>query len=78
MLRQADVYVFALLHHTDKSTIDPLNVGQERFYVLPTSVLNARMRSQHSITLQSLEKECRGCVAFGELAEAVTAAAMRN
>ena len=26
--RQADVYVFALLHHHDKATLDPLNAAQ--------------------------------------------------
>ncbi|MGQ0814233.1 MAG: hypothetical protein ACT4O1_07175, partial [Gemmatimonadota bacterium] len=50
--RQADVYVFALLVHKDKRTVDPLNVDQWRFYVLPTRVLDARERSQHSITLK--------------------------
>jgi hypothetical protein len=53
--RQADVYVFALLAHKDKSTIDPLNVKQWQFYVLATSVLDGRTRSQHSITLKTLE-----------------------
>jgi hypothetical protein len=56
--RQADVYVFALHRHADKSTIDPLEVTQWSFYVLPTSELNARPRSQSSITLNSLKKMC--------------------
>jgi hypothetical protein len=73
--RQAHVYVFALLAHTEKSTVDPLDVSQWRFYVLPTTVLNARVRSQHSITLRTLEKQCDGCVAFGDLAAAVAKAA---
>jgi len=69
--RQADVYVCALLAHRDKATIDPLNVNQWRFYVLPTAVLDARTRSQHSITLKSLEALSGGPVAFAELCEAV-------
>ena len=73
--RQADVYVFALLFHEDKSTIDPLDVSQWRFYVLPTATLNARMRSQHSITLRTLERECDVCISFSDLAAAVTKAA---
>lgn len=52
--RQADVYVLALLKHQNKATIDPLNLDQWEFFVLPTSVLNERTRSQHSITLPSL------------------------
>lgn len=54
--RQADVYVFALLAHADKASIEPLNVEQWRFFVVPTAVLNARTRSQHSITLASLRR----------------------
>jgi len=52
--RHADVYVFCLLHHTDKLTIDPLNINQWEFYVLATQQLNEYKRSQHSITLKSL------------------------
>ena len=53
--RHADVYVFALLAHKDKQTVDPLNVNQWDFYVLPMSVLDKRTRSQHSITLKTLD-----------------------
>lgn len=38
--RQADVYVFALLAHRDKPTIDPMNLDQWRFYVLSTAALD--------------------------------------
>ena len=69
--RQADVYVFALLAHREKSSIDPLNITQWRFYVLPTAALDARERSQHSITLRSLELLCRGDVGYSELAAAI-------
>jgi hypothetical protein len=65
--RQADVYVFALLWHQEKSTIDPLNVRHWRFYVLPTTVLDARTRSQHSITLRTLEVLAGRCVPYEEL-----------
>ena len=54
--RSSGLYVFAVLTHKDKSTIDPLNIDQWQFYVLPTKVLDTRSRSQHSITLKSLEK----------------------
>lgn len=53
-VRCADVYVFALLAHRDKATVEPLNVDQWRFFVVPTAVLDARTRSQHSITLNTL------------------------
>jgi len=53
--RHADVYVFCLLHHEDKLTVDPLNLDQWEFYVLATKQLNEYTRSQHSITLKSLK-----------------------
>lgn len=69
--RQADVYVFALLAHRDKETVDPMDVGQWRFYVLPTSVLDRRTRSQHSISLKTLENLSKGTVAYSDLAQSV-------
>lgn len=42
--RQAQVYVFALLAHKEMASIDPLNVNQWSFFVLPTAVLDARTR----------------------------------
>jgi hypothetical protein len=76
--RQADVYVFALLAHIDKATIDPLDLGQWRFYVLPTSLLDARSRSQHSITLKSLEGLAGPPVEYAGVNEAVERAAGRR
>jgi hypothetical protein len=57
--RHAHVYVFALLAAKDKQRVNPLNVLQWHFYVLPTAKLNRRKRSQHSITLKSLEDETK-------------------
>ena len=71
--RQAEVYVLALLHHQDKLTVDPLNLKQWSFFVLPTSVLDGRKRSQHSITLRSLQT-ITSPVPYSRLAAAVTAA----
>ena len=55
--RHADVYVLALFAHQDKSTANPLNVDQWQFWVVPTSWLDVRQRSQQSITLTSLQRE---------------------
>jgi len=71
---QADVYVFALLDHLDKSTVDPLDTDQWCFFVLATRVLDARTRSQHSITLTSL-KALVGPVSYSMLSVAVERAA---
>ena len=69
--RQADVYVFALLAHKKKPTIDALNLDQWRFYVLATATLDARKRSQDSITLKSLETLAGPPIDFAGLATAV-------
>jgi hypothetical protein len=68
--RSADIYVFALLHHSVKSSLDPLDLTQWTFFVVPTSELNTRTRSQHSITLPSLTRIAES-VGFGQLGAAV-------
>jgi hypothetical protein len=73
--RHADVYVFALLACQDKPTLDPLNLDQWQFFVLPTRALDNRTRSQHSITLRSLETLAGPAIGFARLAEAVENAA---
>jgi hypothetical protein len=72
--RLADVYVFALLAHLDKSSLNPLYLDQWQFYVMSTRAINERKRSQHSITLNSLRRMNTGPVSFGNLRAAVIAA----
>ena len=54
--RHADMYVFCVLKHKNQNTIDPLKMEQWEFYVVPTIDLDNYKRSQHSITLKSLNK----------------------
>ncbi len=53
--RQSDIYVFCLLKHKDKGTLNPLCLEQWEFYVLPTLSINNYKRSKSSITLKSLQ-----------------------
>jgi hypothetical protein len=69
--RHADVYVFALLAHKDKGTVDPLNLAQWQFWAVPTEDLDGRPRSQHSITLTSLCKLAGDPVHYEDLCTAV-------
>lgn len=71
--RHADVYVFALLAHKEQQTLNPIDVSQCEFFVLPTVVLDTRERSQHSITLPSLRRLAEP-VSFRELPRAVAEA----
>lgn len=61
--RQSDVYIFALLAHKDQKTINPLNLDQWTFYILPTKVLNEKLPVAKTISLRKLISlnvvECR-------------------
>ncbi|HEY4099873.1 MAG TPA: hypothetical protein VGM20_03230 [Gemmatimonadales bacterium] len=74
-VRTAHVYVFALLFHKSKATLDPLNLDQWQFFVLPTRTLDERERSQSSITLASLEGLVQA-IPFAGLRHAVEAASL--
>ena len=75
-MRQAMVYVFALLAHTDQSTLDPFDVSQWQFFVVPTVALDRRTRSQHSITLRSLRALVGEPVGYYDLQRAIADAAV--
>jgi hypothetical protein len=55
--RQADVYVFAVLHHMDQRTVDPLDLDQWTSYVLPTEALNRVLPNQKRIRLGVLQRK---------------------
>jgi len=55
-VRQSDVYVFCILAHKNKGTIDPLNLNQWEFYVISTEVLNKYVGNQKTITLSKLKQ----------------------
>lgn len=54
--RQADIYVFCHHSHTDQATVNPLDVSQWEFYLLPTKVLNEKLPNQKSVSLTTLKK----------------------
>ena len=68
--RHADVYVFCLLKHEVKQTVNPLNLDHWDFYVLSTHELNNYTRSQHSITINSLQK-LTPAISYYEINDAV-------
>ena len=71
--RQADVYVFALLAHKDKLTINPMNLDQWKFYVLSTAELDRHFNNQKRLSLSGLEKHASP-VGFQRLKDAVSMA----
>ena len=68
--RQATVYVFALLAHRDKTTVDPINLDQWKFYVLSTGWLNEHFLDQKKISLSKLS-ELASQIDYGELKSAI-------
>ena len=76
--RSAAVYVFCLLNGTDSHHVDPLDVEQWTFYVLPTSVLNREVPEQKTIRLGPLKDLGAHSCAYSELKTAIHAAAAVN
>ncbi|MAT38346.1 MAG: hypothetical protein CL946_01945 [Ectothiorhodospiraceae bacterium] len=53
--RHSDFYVFCHLKHKDQSTIDPLNLDQWDFYVVPTPLIDQHCSDSKSIGLSRLK-----------------------
>lgn len=69
--RQADVYVFCLLNHEDKNTVDPLNLNQWEFYIISREELDLKKKNQKSIRLTSLKKLNPIKATYGEIKNAI-------
>ncbi len=57
------MYVFCVLAHLDDQTIDPLELTQWKFYILPTSTLDSSLGNQKTVSLSRLKG--LGAVALG-------------
>lgn len=54
--RQSHAYVFCLLKHRDKQTVNPLDLDQWEFYVAPTALLDKHIPTQKTIVFSFFEK----------------------
>lgn len=54
--RQSDIYVFCILNHKDKKTVNPLNINQWEFYILKTSIIDEKCNNSKTISLTRLKK----------------------
>jgi len=52
--RKSDIYIFCVLAHTDKESVNPLDLSQWDFYLLDTNILNTKVPTQKTISLSSL------------------------
>lgn len=69
--RQADVFVFALLSHQDKATLDPLDLAQWQFFVLPAAILDEKLPQQKMMRLSTLLRLQPITVRFGHIRTAI-------
>ena len=78
MVRSADVYVFSLLQHRDKSNVDPMDLAQWTFFAVPTLQIHAKFGIQKSISLGPLTDLHGPPFGFAELKARVAQAAKWN
>jgi hypothetical protein len=69
--RQADLYVFALLAHRDKPTLDAMDLSQWEFYLLPRAILDVRLPKQKQVSLSALLRLEPVRCSFRELGPAI-------
>lgn len=74
-LPHARAYVFALLGHPERTDVNPLDLGEWRFFVPPTAELEAKMRRQRTLSFSALEALSGAALPPGGLAHAVRRAA---
>lgn len=69
--RASHVYVFCILRHKDKSTVNPLNMDQWIFYCIHTNKLDQALGPQKNISLSRLLSLQPKMASYGELAEVI-------
>lgn len=70
--RQADVYVFCVHNYMRKDDgLNPLDLKQWDFYVLPTKLLNEKMPTQQTITLEKIKALGVYTTAFNDLEDTI-------
>jgi hypothetical protein len=72
--RHSDLYVFCLNHHKDKATLNPRDLTQWTFYILPTSCLENSPRFKHveTISFSSLLTLNPSKSSYKDLKESIT------
>ncbi|MDE2888460.1 MAG: hypothetical protein OXR72_09590 [Gemmatimonadota bacterium] len=70
-VRSADVYVFSVLSHRDYRTINPLELTQWEFYVVPTRTLDEVLGDQKTVRLSRLRDLGAAPVGFRQLRTAI-------
>ena len=69
--RSSDIYVFCLHHHETQSTVDPLDITQWTFYIVPTATLDRELGERKSIGISLLKKIGAEEVSFDDIGRRV-------
>ena len=71
--RHSDLYVFCLHHHKEKATLNPRDLTQWTFYILPTRRLESSLRYKDAktVSLQSLLTLKASEVSFNDLGKSI-------
>ena len=69
--RHAQVYVFCLLAHKTQETLNPLDLDQWEFYIVPTSVLDKECTTQKTIGLERVKSLAKAAVKYDQIADAI-------
>jgi hypothetical protein len=75
--RGSEVYVFCVLAEKNQPRVDPLNLDQWEFYVVPTKILNEKFSDQKTISLKGLIDMGAKKLKYGELREEIQKVAGR-
>ena len=68
--RYADIYVFCLLAHVDKETINPMDVSQWEFYALRTDAIDRDLGDAKTISLKDVHSRSK-LYRYSELKQAI-------
>jgi hypothetical protein len=68
--RQADIYIFCLLHHKDQTTINPLDLKQWTFFIVATSILDEKLLAQKTVSISTIQTLPHEKCGFHELKSA--------
>ena len=71
--RQANIYVFCLHKHTDQATVNPLDLAQWEFYLMPTVLLDKHFGKQKTISLNALVRAGTYRCDYANLHESIVA-----
>ena len=71
--RQADIYVFCVHKHTDQDTVNPLDIAQWDFYLMPATLLNQVLGKQKTAALSALVKAGAEKCEFARLKDRISA-----